>query len=94
MSLKDINLNGNFGDEIKIDNATQTFQEFKREWAEDWAKDDINDSHAREFIINVVADYYEQDIPNSLKDFREWLVSEKGYAEHDAYEFTEGVEDE
>ena len=73
--------------------AKQTFQEFKREWAEDWAKDDINDYHAREFIINVVADYYMTDMPYNLKDFREWLVSEKGYSEDDANEFTEGVED-
>ena len=73
--------------------AKQTFQEFKREWAEDWAKEDINDYHARDFLINVVADYYMTDIPNNLKGFKEWLVSEKGYDEDDANEFTEGVED-
>jgi hypothetical protein len=71
----------------------QTFQEFKREWAEDWATDDVNDYHARDFVIGVVADCYEKDyIPNNLKDFKEWLVSEKGYDEEDANEFTEGVE--
>ena len=76
--------------------SKQTFQEFKREWAEDWATDDVDSafqSGTREFLIDVITDYYEQDIPNNLKDFREWLVSEKGYDEYDANEYTEGVED-
>ena len=76
--------------------SKKTFQEFKREWAEDWATDDVDNAFqdgTREFLIDVITDYYEQDIPNNLKDFREWLVSEKGYAEEDANEYTEGVED-
>tara|TARA_R100000935_G_scaffold742_2_gene2552 strand:+ start:1047 stop:1274 length:228 start_codon:yes stop_codon:yes gene_type:complete len=74
--------------------SKQTFKDFKKEWAKDWAKDDVNNLHAKDFIIDVLADYYEKDIPNNLKDFKEWLVSEKGYAEEDANDYIEGVEDE
>jgi hypothetical protein len=77
--------------------SKQTFKQFKREWAEDWAKDDVNNAYnfdTAKFIIDVLADHYEQDMPDNLKDFKEWLMYEKGYDEDDANEFTEGVEDD
>jgi hypothetical protein len=77
--------------------SKQTFKQFKKEWAEDWAKDDVDNAYnfdTAKFIIDVLADRYEQDMPDNLKDFKEWLIYEKGYNEDDANEVTYGVEDD
>lgn len=65
----------------------QTFEEFKDEWAEDWAVDDVNNYNAREFVIDVLKDYYLKDLPNNKKDFFNYLVDQKGYDEEDAEDF-------
>ena len=64
--------------------SKQTFKEFKRELSKDWALDDANNYDAREFVISVIADYYEEGMPKNIKEFKEWLVNEKGYDEDDA----------
>ena len=70
----------------------QTFEEFKDEWAEDWAKDDVNNIwEAREFVISVLKDYYLKGLPNNKEDFFNYLVNEKGYDEEDAEDFLSGV---
>ena len=72
----------------------QTFEEFKDEWAEDWALDDVNNYNAREFVIDVLKDYYLKDLPNNKKDFFNYLVDQKGYDEEDAEDFLSEVNDE
>lgn len=72
----------------------QTFEEFKDEWAEDWAVDDVNNYNAREFVIDVLKDYYLKDLPNNKKDFFNYLVDQKGYDEEDAEDFLSEVNDE
>ena len=73
----------------------QTFEEFKDEWAEDWAKDDADTIwETRDFVIEVLKDYYLQELPNNKKDFIDYLTYEKGYMEEDAEDFLSEVSDE
>ena len=72
----------------------QTFKEFKNNWAKDWAWDDVNNFDAKEFVIDVLKDYYLLQLPNNKKDFFNYLVHEKGYEEYDAKEYLEEVSDE
>ena len=37
----------------------------KRNLAEDWACEDVNDCNARDWIADLVADYYEDSLPNT-----------------------------
>ena len=72
----------------------QTFEEFKDEWAEDWAKDDVNNIwETVDFVIDVLKDYYLKDLPNNKKDFFDYLVNEKGHDEETAKEFLSEVSD-
>jgi len=71
----------------------RAFVKFKREWAENWASDDANNYGARDFVVSVLADYYEQSMPNNLKEFKEWLVNEKGYDEDDVQDYTKDLEE-
>jgi len=72
----------------------QTFEEFKDEWAEDWAEDDVDYIwETRDFVIDVLKDYYLQDLPNNKKDFIDYLASEKGYGEEDAKDYLSEVSD-
>ena len=73
------------------------FNEIKRRIAEDWAWEDVADYDAREFVAHIVADYYEDSLPNTREEFIENLVDEKYYDEDDAEEFIkhfEGNEDD
>jgi len=71
----------------------KTFEEFKDEWAENWAVDDVNNYDAIEFVISVLKDYYLKGLPNNKEDFFNYLVNEKGYDEEDAEDFLSGVAD-
>jgi len=72
----------------------KTFEEFKDEWAENWAVDDVNNYDAREFVISVFKDYYLKGLPNNKEDFFNYLVNEKGYDEEDAEGFLREVSNE
>jgi len=72
----------------------KTFEEFKDEWAENWAVDDVNNYDAREFVISVLKDYYLKGLPNNKVDFFNYLVNEKGYDEEDAEGFLREVSNE
>ena len=73
----------------------QTFEEFKDEWAEDWAEDDVNNIwETKDFVIDVLKDYYLKDLPNNKKDFFNYLAYEKGYGEEDAEDYLSEVSDE
>jgi len=72
----------------------KTFEEFKDEWAENWAVDDVNNYDAREFVISVLKDYYLKGLPNNKEDFFNYLVNEKGYDEEDAEGFLREVSNE
>jgi len=72
----------------------KTFEEFKDEWAENWAVDDVNNYDAREFVISVLKDYYLKGLPNNKEDFFNYLAYEKGYGEEDAEDYLSEVSDE
>ena len=63
------------------------FNEIKRMIANDWAWGDVDDYDAREFVAGVVADYYEDSLPNTREELKEYLEDEKFYDEDEAEEF-------
>ena len=65
----------------------------KRMIAEDWAWEDVNDYDAREFVTDVVADYYEDSLPNTREELKEYLVEQKLYDEDDAEQFIKDLEE-
>ena len=69
----------------------QTFENFRYEWAKDWAVEDLIE--AKEFVIDVLIDYYLLELPNNKKDFFDFLVCEKGYDEEDAKGYLEYLEE-
>lgn len=77
--------------------SKQTFTEFKHKIAKEWATDEVDEaSHwaTRDFLIHVVTEYFLEEMPDNLKDFKEWYMYEKGYDEGDIGYDLEGVEDE
>ena len=74
--------------------SKQTFKDFKNHCATAWAEDDVNNFDAKEFVIDVLKDYYLLELPNNKKDFFNYLVHEKGYEEYDAKELLEWSDDE
>jgi len=70
----------------------QSFFDFKYQYARDNAIDDVNDYHAKDFIVQVLTDYYLEDMPNNKNDFKDYLL-EKGYGEDEVNEELEDVED-
>ena len=64
----------------------------KRYLAEEWAYEDVNDYDAREFVADVVADYYEDSLPNTREELIEYLIDEKSYDEDDAEELIKDYE--
>jgi len=70
----------------------QSFFDFKYQYARDNAIDDANDYHAKDFIVQVLTDYYLEDMPNNKNDFKDYLL-EKGYGEDEVNEELEDVED-
>ena len=69
------------------------FNEIKRMIAEDWAWEDVNDYNAREWITDLVADYYEDSLPNTRKELKEYLIEQKSYDEDDAEQFIKELEE-
>ena len=65
----------------------------KRMIAEDWAWEDVANYDAREFIKDVVADYYEDSLPNTREELKEYLVEQKLYDEEDAEQFIKDFEE-
>jgi len=70
------------------------FNEIKRMIAEDWAWEDVANYDAREFVADVVADYYEDSLPNTREELKEYLVEQKSYDEDDAEQFIKDLEKE
>jgi len=74
-----------------------TFTEFKRNLAKEWATDEVDEaSHwaTREWLIEVVSEYFLEQMPNNLKDFREWYICSKGHDEEDVDYQLAGIKDE
>jgi hypothetical protein len=69
------------------------FNKIKRMIAEDWAWEDVNDYDAREFVTDVVADYYEDSLPNTREELKEYLVEQKLYDEEYAEQFIKDFEE-
>jgi len=69
------------------------FNQIKRMIAKDWAWGDVDSYDAREFVADVVADYYEDSLPNTREELIEYLVDEKSYDEDAAEEFIKDFED-
>jgi len=69
------------------------FNKIKRMIAEDWAWEDVANYDAREFITSVVADYYEDSLPNTREKLKEYLVDQKSYDEDDAEQFIKDFEE-
>lgn len=69
------------------------FNKIKRIIAEDWAWEDVNDHNAKEFVTDVVADYYEDSLPNTREELKEYLVEQKLYDEEDAEQFIKDFEE-
>ena len=77
--------------------SKQTLTQFKHKMAEEWATDEVDEaSHwaTREFLIHVVSEYFLEQMPDNLKDFREWYICEKGHDEEDVDNYLEGVEED
>ena len=72
--------------------SKQSFFDFKYQYARNNAIDDANDYCAKDFIVQVLTDYYLEDMPNNKKDFKDYLL-EKGYGEDEVNEELEDVED-
>tara|TARA_Y100000361_G_scaffold118926_1_gene110336 strand:- start:316 stop:549 length:234 start_codon:yes stop_codon:yes gene_type:complete len=66
----------------------------KRNLAEDWAYEDVNDYNARDWIADLVADYYEDSLPNTREELKEYLIEQKSYDEDDAEELIKDYEKE
>lgn len=66
----------------------------KRNLAEDWAWEDVNDYNAKDWIMDLVADYYEDSLPNTRKELKEYLIEQKSYDEDDAEELIKDLERE
>ena len=66
----------------------------KRFLAEDWAYEDVNDYNARDFLIDLVAEYYEDSLPNTREELKEYLIEQKSYDEDDAEELIKDYEKE
>ena len=69
------------------------FNKIKRMIAEDWAREDVANYDAKEFIKDVVADYYENSLPNTREELKEYLVEQKFYDEDDAEQFIKDFEE-
>lgn len=68
--------------------------QIKRMIAEEWAWEDVANYDAREFVADVVTDYYEDSLPNTRKELKEYLVEQKLYDEDDAEQFIKELEEE
>jgi len=66
----------------------------KRNLAEDWACEDVNDYNARDWIADLVADYYEDSLPNTREELKEYLIEQKSYDEDNAEELIKDYEKE
>ena len=66
----------------------------KRNLAEAWAWDDVNDYNAKDWIADLVADYYEDSLPNTREELKEYLIEQKSYDEDDAEELIKDLEGE
>jgi|TARA_B100000900_G_C20572192_1_gene713715 hypothetical protein len=66
----------------------------KRNLAEIWAWDDVNDYNAKDWIADLVADYYEDSLPNTREELKEYLIEQKSYDEDDAEELIKDLEGE
>ena len=62
------------------------FNEIKRMIAKDWAWEDVANYDAREFVADVMTDYYEESLPNTREELKEYLVDQKSFDE-DSDEF-------
>ena len=69
------------------------FNEIKRMIAE-WAQEDVANYDAIEFVVDVVADYYENSLPNTREELKEYLVEQKSYDEDDAEQFIKDFEED
>lgn len=66
----------------------------KRNLAEDWACEDVNDCNARDWIADLVADYYEDSLPNTREELKEYLIEQKSYDEDEAEKLIKDYEKE
>ena len=76
MSLKDINLNGYFGDEIKIDNATHITIEHDRAITNNPGYEN-SDCDTVDIVIHCSATKPSMDI--GLREIRDWHVKDNGW---------------
>ena len=70
------------------------FNEIKRMIAKDWAWEDVANYDAREFVVDVIAYYYEDSLPDTREELKEYLVEQKSYDEDDAEQFIKELEEE
>ena len=71
-----------------------SINKIKRMIAEDWAWEDVANYDAREFVADVVADYYEDSLPNTREELKKYLVEQKSYDKDDAEQFIKDLEKE
>jgi hypothetical protein len=70
------------------------FNKIKRMIAEDWAWEDVDNYDAKDFVANVLADYYEDSLPDNREELKEYLIEQKSYDEDDAEQFIKDLEEE